>query len=112
MKFWHRLFYTTQRNRLMWPHLEDNLLSTQSYVELMLDDFPQRLQRLADLPYFSTLPKPLLEQLASNAAFHHFGTQEWVPGWCLFSGFYIILEGEVRLVTSEQTVSRQQTVQC
>lgn len=108
-----RVFYATQRNRLMWPHARTIFYQRNGTQLDPVDDFPQRLQRLADLPYFSTLPKPLLEQLASNAAFHHFGAQEWIlPVGAFFSGFYIILEGEVRLVTSEQTVSRQQTVQC
>lgn len=94
-----RVYYAAQRANLLVPY-QTRLLYERSGTELVkADDFPQRLQQLSALAFFAAYPAPLVEQLARNAVFYQFGTEEWIlPAGAFFRGFYIILEGEVRLV--------------
>jgi CRP-like cAMP-binding protein len=94
-----RVYYAAQRATLTVPY-QTLLLYQRSGAELVkADDFPQRLQQLSALAFFAAYPAPLVEQLARDAVFHQFGTEEWIlPAGAFFRGFYIILEGEVRLV--------------
>ncbi len=94
-----RVYYAAQRANLTVPY-QTMLLYQRSGSDLTkADDFPQRLQQLSALAFFAAYPAPVVEQLARNAAFHQFGAEEWIlPAGAFFRGFYIILEGEVRLV--------------
>lgn len=94
-----RVYYAAQRGNLTVPY-QTMLLYQRSGSELVkADDFSQRLQQLSALSFFAAYPAPLLEKLAQNALFHQFGAEEWIlPAGAFFRGFYIILEGEVRLV--------------
>lgn len=94
-----RVYYAAQRANLTVPY-QTMLLYERAGSELVkADDLPQRLEQLSALSFFAAYPTPLLEQLAHNALFHQFGAEEWIlPAGAFFRGFYIILEGEVRLV--------------
>ena len=94
-----RVYYAAQRAELTVPY-QTMLLYQRPGSELTKrDDFPQRLEQLSALAFFAAYPTALLEKLAHQAHFHQFGAEEWIlPAGAFFRGFYIILEGEVRLV--------------
>ena len=99
-----RVYYATQRNNLQLPYATNIIYQRDSSTLLRGDEFAQRLQQLSALPYFAVQPTAVLEQLARQAEFYRFGAEEWIlPAGALFSGFYIILEGEVRLVAPKQS---------
>ena len=94
-----RVYYAAQRAELTVPY-QTMLLYQRPGSELTKgDDFSQRLEQLSALAFFAAYPTALVEKLARHAHFHQFGAEEWIlPAGAFFRGFYIILEGEVRLV--------------
>ncbi len=98
-----RVYYATQRNNLLLPYSTTIFYERDSSELARGDEYPQRLQQLSALPSFAVQPTAVLEQLARYAEFYSFGAEEWIlPAGAFFSGFYIILEGEVRLVVPER----------
>lgn len=94
-----RVYYAAQRANLTVPYHTMLLYERPGQELVKADDYPLRLQQLSSQAFFAAYPASLLEQLARQAVFHQFGAEEWIlPAGAFFRGFYIILEGEVRLV--------------
>jgi len=101
-----RVYYATQRNNLLLPYSTTVFYERDSGELTRGDEYPQRLQQLSALSYFAVQPTSVLEQLARYGEFYNFGAEEWIlPVGAFFSGFYIILEGEVRLVVPEHSIT-------
>jgi small-conductance mechanosensitive channel/CRP-like cAMP-binding protein len=97
-----RVYYAAQRNNLQLPYSTAIHYQGDSSALTRGDEFAQRLEQLRALPYFAVQPPAVVEQLARQAEFYNFGAEEWIlADGAFFTGFYIMLTGEVRLVAPE-----------
>ena len=99
-----RIYYMAQRNQFTIPYQTTIFYQRDGKLLEPNDPFAELLKQLQMIPYFSTLSPHALEQLARHAALHQYGSEErLIQQNEFFAGFYIILEGQVRLTVLTPT---------
>jgi len=97
-----RIYYTAQRNALDVPYDTTIFYHRDGSTLDSADDYPQRLDQLKSIPYFSRLDDSILERLAHGSLFQTYGRQEQIMAQGeQFKGFYILLNGHVELRVQE-----------
>ncbi|MEZ4734827.1 MAG: mechanosensitive ion channel family protein [Caldilineaceae bacterium] len=96
-----RIYYAAQRYDFAVPY-QTTIFYQRDGAELAAPDaFPELVAQIQALPYFAHLDTALQHQLARGAAFQYYGAEErLIEQGMTFKGFYIILEGSVRLTLS------------
>lgn len=108
-----RIYYMAQRHQFTIPYQTTIFYQRDGKLLEPVDPYAELLKQLQTIPYFASLSPNALEQLARHAALHQYGSEERLI--CqndFFAGFYIILEGQVRLTVQVPTaVDGQQEVE-
>jgi small-conductance mechanosensitive channel/CRP-like cAMP-binding protein len=96
-----RIYYAAQRQRFAAPY-QTTIFYQRDQADLaQADDRAEIRQRLQSVPFFANLPEAAREQLARGAFLYRFGVEEWIiQQGALFTGFYIILAGQVELTAT------------
>lgn len=93
-----RIYYAAQRYNFTIPY-QTTIFYQRPGAELAPPDhYPALLAQVQALPYFAHLKGAAHQQLAKSSAFQFYGAEErLIEQGQRFKGFYIILEGVVRL---------------
>lgn len=99
-----RIYYMAQRHQFTIPYQTTIFYQRDGKLLEPSDPFAELLKQLQMISYFATLSPHALEQLARHAALHQYGSEEQLIRQNeFFAGFYIILEGQVRLTVHTPT---------
>ncbi len=93
-----RIYYATQRYNFTVPY-QTTIFYQRDGAELEAsDDFPALVAQVQTTPYFAGLDASVHTVLAQGATFQEYGAEErLIEQGMSFKGFYIILEGLVKL---------------